>query len=590
MPTYYNQGVGGNYPERMKLRTVATLNSQDITGNKSNITITCYGYYDYPEYNVVNPTDGAYYLKIDDVTKKSGTQNLNFAGTSSTNQVLIFSWTGDVVHATDGSKTINIKAYQDCPGVTTLDYLYGSNNWKLPTIPRASTPTLSSSTVALESAVTISTNRASDTFKHTLKYAIGALSGTIATNVDTSYTWTPPKTLANAITNAKSGRVAITCETYSGTSLVGSKTVSLTATVPKTETYLPTVPLPTITEGATGLTAFTAKIQGKSRFRVRSTATPKLSATISQYKVVIDGSAYYGPDITSAIIGKSGTIPVELTVTDSRGYAVKVIVNVTVEPYSPPKIINFSAGRSPTDQGADLSAPVNFSISPIANQNTKRYIVRYRVAGTTPWTNVIDSTAYYSRAITHTATEVLNGDLSYEVELLVSDYFGNASKVELVRSAFELLNFNASGRGVAFGKVSELDALEVAMPLWYYGKEAHLITESGSSSSGRWVKFSDGTMICFGAFNVTIPEQQLLGGFVWGTTGAQAEADPITFPQPFVGAAPTLSLAMEVGEELNTAVRTVSTIAFTWRLYTYSQVATGSAKKLMYTAIGRWKA
>lgn len=589
MPTFYNQGVGGNYPERMKLQTIATLNSQDITNNKSNITITCYGYYDYPEYNVVNPTDGAYYLKIDDVTKKSGTQNLSFVGTSPTKKVLIFRWTGDVAHAADGSKTINIKAYQDCPGVTTLDYLYGSNNWKLPTIPRASTPTLSSSTAPLESAVTISTNRASDTFKHTLKYAIGAQTGTIATNVDTSHPWSPPETIANAIPNAKSGVVTITCETYSGTTLVGSKTVSLTVTVPKTSTYLPTVPLPTITEGATGLTAFTAKIQGKSKFRVRSTATPKLSATISQYKVVIDGSAYYGPDITSAIIGKSGTIPVELTVTDSRGYAVKVTVNVTVEPYSPPKIINFTAGRAPTDQGVDLSAPVNFSISPIANQNTKRYILRYRPVGGA-WTDLVDSTAVYASNLTATAAGILDGNLSYEVELLVSDYFGNASKVELVRSAFELLNFNASGRGVAFGKVSELDALEVAMPLWYYGKEAHLITESGSSSSGRWVKFSDGTMICFGAINATIPEQQLLGGFVWGTTGTQAEADPVTFPQPFVGAAPTLSLAMEVGEELNTAIRTVSTTAFTWRLYTYSQVATGSTKKLMYTAIGRWKA
>ena len=64
----------------------------------------------------------------------------------------------------------------------------------------------------------------------------------------------------------------------------------------------------------------------------------------------------------------------------------------------------------------------------------------------------------------------------------------------------------------------------------------------------------------------------------------------MTFPQTFVVEAPMLSLAMEIGEELNTAVRTVSSTAFTWWLYTYSQVATGSTKKLMYTAIGRWKA
>ena len=796
MATFYSTGVGGNYPERMTLRTVATINSQDPVTNKSNVTISAYAYYNYGQYTAPNPTDGGQSLRIDDVRVHSASKNLDYTGSNSSNQVFLFSWTGDIAHNADGTKTVELKVWQDCPGVTTLDYLSGTHNWTLTTIARASAPTVSPASAALGSAVTISTNRASPDFTHTLEYALGSQTGTIATGVTDSASWTLPLSLANAMPNSTSGGVTITCKTYNGATLIGTKTTTMTATVPNNATFQPDATLTSITEataamagagiflaglsslrvqssasakygasvtqvkieaggavyygadittgvisasgtvpvtltvtdsrgytrvtttnvtftgvaaptlsaatvalggqltittnraaatlthtlkyaigsqtgtiatgvgashlwnpvplslanalpnaisgtvtitqetynganllttktvllevtipdnatfkpgaditsigeGASGLSAFTVRIQGKSKLLIATSATPKYGATIEQIKVEVDGGTYYGSftagagvktaNITTAAIASSGTVTATLTVTDSRGYTNTHQLSTTVEPYTAPKINTFTASRSPNDQGEDLSAPVSYAISPIANQNTKRYTLRYRPTGGT-WTTLVDSTAAYSRTTTHTATGILDADQSHEVELAVSDYFSSAVKTIPIRTAFDLINFNASGKGIAFGKVSEIDAMEVAMPLWYYGKEAHLITESGSGSSGRWVKFSDGTMICFGAINVTIPEQQLLDGFVWGTTGTQAVADPITFPQPFVGAAPTLSLAMEIGEELNTAIRTVSSTAFTWRLYTYSQITTGSDKKLMYTAIGRWKA
>ena len=796
MATFYSTGVGGNYPERMTLRTVATINSQDPVANKSNVTISAYAYYNYGQYTAPNPTEGGQSLRIDGVLVFSSSKNLDYTGTSSSNQRLLFSWTGDIEHDPDGTKTAQLKVWQDCPGVTTLDYLSGTHNWTLTTIARASTPTVSASSAAVGTAVTVYTNRASTGFTHTLTYAIGTKSGTIGSSVGESTSWTLPLGIADVLPSSTSGTVTITCKTYSGATLVGTKTVTMKATIPDNDTFKPTisitsiaeataamagagvylagesslrvkssatpkysatiaqykveaggitkygadittgvistsgtvavkltvtdsrgytrvtttnvtftgvaaptlsaatvalggqvtittnraaatlthtlkyaigsqtgtiatgvgashlwnpVPLPianalpnaisgtvTITqetynganlidsktvtlgvtvpknsnfipgavinsigEGASGLTAFSVRIQGKSKLLIAATATPRQGATITQIKVEVDGGTYYGSftagagtktaSVTTATIAATGTVTATLTVTDSRGYTGTHSLGTTVEPYTAPKINTFTASRSPTEQGEDLSAPVSYTISPIANQNTKRYTLRHRPTGGT-WTTLVDSTAAYTLTVTRTATGILDADQSHEVELAVSDYFSSAVKTIPIRTAFDLINFNASGTGIAFGKVSEIDAMEVAMPLWYYGKEAHLITESGSGSSGRWVKFSDGTMICFGAINVTIPEQQLLGGFVWGTLGTQAGADPITFPQPFVGAAPMLSLAMEIGEELNTAIRTVSSTAFTWRLYTYSQITTGSAKKLMYTAIGRWKA
>lgn len=98
------------------------------------------------------------------------------------------------------------------------------------TAARASTPTLSASSVQMGKAVTITTNRASSSFTHTLKYTLNGTTATIATGVGASYAWTVPD-LVSLMPNATSGTATITCDTYSGSTKIGSKTVSLKITV-----------------------------------------------------------------------------------------------------------------------------------------------------------------------------------------------------------------------------------------------------------------------------------------------------------------------------------------------------------------------
>ena len=583
MANFYSQGVGGDHPDRVILKTVATINSQDILGNKSNVSIKVYAYHD-GSYTPPNPTVGSQYLKIDDVSKISGSFNPNFEGTSETKPQLLMSWTGDIPHNADGTKTINIKAYQNCPNVSTLDYLYGSHNWAITTIPRASTPTLSAGTVALGSAVTISTNRASGTFTHKLKYSIGALNGSIADGVTDSYTWTLPATLAGAMTAATSGTLKVICETYSGLTLVGTKEVSLTTTVPNNLTYKPIATIASIVEGATGLSAFTKFIQGKSKLVVTSSGAGKHGSTIAQIKVEIDTANYYGSPITSSVISKSGTVPVLVTVTDSRGYTGTTSQNVVVEPYAPPKINSFTAGRSPTDQGVDLSAPVDFSISSIGNENTKRYILKYRESGGS-WVNIIDSTAYYARSFTHAVAGVLDTNKSYEVELSVQDSFATVIKTAPpISTAFELINFNASGKGIAFGKVSELDAVEFALPTYRDGARTYMMTESGTNSNGRYVKFEDGTM--FAWMSITVTDQPIdyaygplfQGGRNW------------TFPVAFYTAPTVTCSQFKWGTSASWgSVSAASTTSAALRgLDAYTR-DTGTATGISAMAIGRWK-
>lgn len=163
------------------------------------------------------------------------------------------------------------------------------------------------------------------------------------------------------------------------------------------------------------------------------------------------------------MIGKSGTVSIVLRVTDSRGYFAEVTSFVIFQAYFSPRINSFTATRSPTDQDTNLSAALNFEIANVSNQNSRLYRIRYRVSGGS-WSTLFTSTSYYSRVFTHTSNGILDGNNSYEVELFVQDSYSSATQTLIVTTAFELINYNSSGKGIAFGKVSEGDNFDVALP------------------------------------------------------------------------------------------------------------------------------
>lgn len=218
----------------------------DVTNNTSNITVKLIvqktsgnnlGAYNLDRYPTVS-------LSVNGSAK---TPTIAYIDTRNYAKCVFATWTGNVTHSADGSLS--------CPIVASFTH-YGSESLTggelsgyavLDTIPRASTPTVSASSVQMGSAVTITTNRASSSFTHTLSYSIGGSTGTIATGVGASYAWTVPD-LASKVNNATSGTCTITCQTYSGSTLIGSKTVSLTLTVPARST--PTVSASSVVMGS----------------------------------------------------------------------------------------------------------------------------------------------------------------------------------------------------------------------------------------------------------------------------------------------------------------------------------------------------
>lgn len=380
----------------------ASLVSQDVASNTSRVSIVVKLIHSMGgSFTYAGKGDG-YRIRYD----LSGPQNW-----SSTQGWRDYSWrignmtlwssTISISHNSDGSvsgNTFKISMYgQSGATLASTGGHTADVSISIPDIPRASKPTVNYSSRNLGSTVRITTNRASTSFTHTVQYAVGSLGWTnISTGVGAYVDWTLPNSIASYIaSNKTSGAVSLRVITYSGSTQIGSATTSLTAVIPNTTTFQPNASISSVTEGASLPSGITDYVQGYSRFKVTSSGSGKYGATISAYRVTIDGVHYNGNSITSNVLRNSGSRSIALRVTDSRGFSTTVSTTRSVTAYSPPKLTSFSARRSPNDQGTNLSASINFTISPISNQNSKQYRIRYRATDGS-WVSLVNST-YISR-------------------------------------------------------------------------------------------------------------------------------------------------------------------------------------------------
>ena len=313
-----------------------------------------------------------------------------------------------IAHTPDGSKSFTISGFSGWIYDSGTTYA-SSQTFTLPTIPRASS--VSCSTANIGSNATITINRASTSFTHTLTYSFGSLSGTIATKTSsTNISWTIPTTFYGQIPNSKSGTGTITCDTYSGSTLIGSKSTSFTATVSESASK-PTLS-PTVSDSNTTTTALTGNsskfIKYYSNASVATGAQARNSATLKSQKITCGAKS-----ITSA----SGTInAVEsgsftFSATDSRGYTTTQTLNKTLIEYIK-LTCSLNAGAPTTAGVATLKISGNYwngSFGKVANTLTVQY--RYKAQGGSygSWTTVSATKSNN----TYNATATISG-LNYQ--------------------------------------------------------------------------------------------------------------------------------------------------------------------------------
>ena len=313
-----------------------------------------------------------------------------------------------IAHTPDGSKSFTISGFSG--------WIYASGNtyasaqtFTLPTIPRASS--VSCSTANIGSNATITINRASTSFTHTLTYSFGSLSGTIATKTSsTNVSWTIPTTFYGQIPNDRSGTGTITCQTYNGSTLIGSKSTPFTATVNESESK-PTLN-PTAVDSNSATTALTGNsskfIKYYSNASVATGAKARNSATLKSQKITCGAKSITSASGTINAV-ESGTFT--FSATDSRGYPTTQTLNKTLIEYIK-LTCSLNAGAPTTAGVATLKISGNYwdgTFGKVANTLTVQY--RYKTQGGSygNWTTVSATKSNN----TYNATATISG-LNYQ--------------------------------------------------------------------------------------------------------------------------------------------------------------------------------
>ncbi len=369
-----------------------------------------------------------------------------------------------ITHNSDGTKSFSLSVQA---GVYTYAVsVTASGTHTLKTIPRASS--VKGSNTNLNSATTITITRASSSFTHTLSYAFGSATGTIVSKTSsTSVSWTPALSLASQIPKAVSGTCTITCTTYSGSTKVGSKTCTLTLTVPSS--VKPTISSLSVSrvDGEVP-SSWGIYVQSKSKAVLTiNGASGSYGSTISSYSISGGGFSSTSSSFTTGFLSSSGTITFTATVTDSRGRKSEAkTVSISVVAYSKPKFRSYLSQRANSsgtvsDDGTYIRGLVEFDYSSCNGWNYADTEVYYKKSSEVAWD--YSSVVFYSGTSFVFGSGLISTEYAYDVRYVIRDAFDSVIVIDNVSTALVLMDFRAGGRGLAIGKVSEEDeALEVA--------------------------------------------------------------------------------------------------------------------------------
>lgn len=479
----------GAYGHNLQLEVVSEGYRQDISGNFSVINV---------QVKLISNGYAAIYdgaNKSLAITVGGETRNITADATIGQNQnKLIFDNEFRVPHDQNGTKTVNINARLDI-NVSGYGSASVGFNRRLPDIPRASSG--SDVTAVIGQPVTININRKNDAFKHAIWATYGSFNKQITTtNVDTSFSWTPPLELCEQTPNSASGFGNITIITYDGSREIGRDIKRLNLSIP--DSVKPTLTGFTLTDG----NAIAANIVsgGEHFIKILSDIRVNFGAASGVYGSTITG--YY-----AEIVGKNqstttnggglglmnydGQVVIRARVTDSRGRTSNAIERtVTILDYFPP-ILKFDVARTGLN-GGTLTITRTAKVAPlIVNGSQKNKMTLTFKVKPLADKNYTSDTGPASGSWTSIAELVnspanLSGqypaDKTWEVVGRIEDKITSAEFVAIITTEGAVISYSRFGVGI--NKIWERGALDVKGDIYANDKliQMHQLTQKNGTA------------------------------------------------------------------------------------------------------------
>lgn len=372
-------------------------------------------------------------------------------------------------------------------------------DWQEP----ATQPSLSAATVEMGKSVTINTPAVNNAYRHTLRYSFGSASGTIATGIASSVSWTLPVSLANQIPSATTGSGTIYCDTYSGSTLLGTKSVSITLTVPGSVVPSAGTLSATLAEDTSG-TGLYVKGMGKAKLTL-SGASGAYGSSITSYTITGGGWTTTNSALTTGTLASAGNITFTATVTDSRGRKASTTRTISVIDYTKPGVAVCDVYRCDADgnrkkAGTYFAVEINASYSAITG-NILNITARYKKQSESSYGTAMN--------VTNNGKTVIGGgsigaSTTYDVLVTVADKY-NSLLIQRTLSTKSVLQSFKRSAGAAIGKVAELaNWLDVA---WDTRIRGNLQVDGTISSADqyriKWQTIPDGADLNDDAYKIS---------------------------------------------------------------------------------------
>lgn len=418
--------------------------------------------------------------------------------------VAIVSSTVTVNHDADGHKSIYIYATGGISGTSYTTTSIGATV-ALDSIPRASDFVLSTNAPVLGEPVSISITRKVSSYTHDISYSYGEHSGTIMTGVDTSASFTPALSAAAHFPTSVTQECTVTVTTKNGDTVVGTKTTTVTLTVPDNDQTRPVITSVTLspTNALSGelSQSFAQGITGVSASIVASTA---YSSNLT-YSVSADGMTATGNPASTDPIRNSGSITVTATVTDGRGFKTTNTQTITVYAYEAPRVAPYTGTKIvcvrcnssgvETEDGTYILFQCRRVFSTIAvggvNKNLCALDFRVKTSGGSfgAWTNLLAGGAAQDTVNEFRSGVVPLVGTAYVVQIRASDTVGRETFVTLPVSAADFpLHAPEGGHGLAVGGMYDAAApnqLQLRYPARFlHGFVPRTVFENLSWSAG----------------------------------------------------------------------------------------------------------
>lgn len=387
---------------------------------------------------------------------------------------------------------------------------------------KASLSTISTGNGTFGTAQTIAVTRYNSSYTHTIKATCAGSTQTIVTKSSSlSISWTPPTSFMNGIPNATSAACVLTCETYSGNTLIGSYSITVTLTVPSSVKPAPSL---SVSDSMGYASTYGGYVQGKSKAAVVVTDGNQYSATTASRSTTANGVTYSGASFTTGALTTTGSNSISTTVKDSRGRTGTASTNITVLAYSAPAISAFGVHRcdsdgTANDDGNYFKVTYAAAVTALNNHNSKTLKYRYRQVGGSwgAWQTIAMSS--YSQSGSSSAIDITSGvenGSSYDVEISLQDDFSTITRATTLSTMPVAMDWNDYGDAVGFGRAP---AIRKAVDI------------------GDWNMI--GRVLGLGQARESIPENADLNDYiepgVYGVTTDSSAATLVNCPSPHAG-------------------------------------------------------